>query len=317
MNIKKLTALILGACLSLGIVFSGCTQKKEIAEKREILSSGGEVVFIDDEGNEITLKEPLKRIISLYSAHTENLFAIGAGDCLIGASKTSVYPFEAALLPRFDYKADPETVIASEPDAVLIRPFVSKKAPDFVEALKTAGIRVISLYPNSLDDFESYIQTLGAMTGKEEEAKLCLSEFWDSLEEIREKSSSIEDKKTIFFESTEKDLRTVTEGSLAGKAIELAGGINAAKGAKAVSETSSIASFGAEKLLEKADEIDVYVSQRGAMNTGGNEHSISIRPGFDTIKAIKEGKILLINEKLISSPTFRYVKGVSELARFM
>lgn len=66
-----------------------------------------------------------------------------------------------------------------------------------------------------------------------------------------------------------------------------------------------------------ADEIDVYVSQRGAMNAGGNIHSILIRPGYNTIKAVKDGRVYIINEKLISSPTFRFYKGVRELARYL
>ena len=51
------------------------------------------------------------------------------------------------------------------------------------------------------------------------------------------------------------------------------------------------------------------------MNSGGNEHSISIRPGFHAIKAVREGRIYTINEKFVSSPTFRFAKGVHELAR--
>lgn len=102
---------------------------------------------------------------------------------------------------------------------------------------------------------------------------------------------------------------------MAAMAINFAGGINIASDAKPLREGTSIASYGAEKILEKAEEIDVFVSQRGAMNSGGNEHSISIRPGFHAIKAVKEGKVYTINEKFVSSPTFRFAKGVRELAR--
>jgi iron complex transport system substrate-binding protein len=100
-------------------------------------------------------------------------------------------------------------------------------------------------------------------------------------------------------------------------AIEMAGGINVAQDAEPISEGSSIAAFGAERILELADQIDVYVSQRGAMNAGGNLHSITIRPGFNTIKAVQDGRVFLINEKIISSPTFRFYKGVKEIARYL
>ena len=313
---KAYSLAIMTICLAF-ICLVGCKKAETSPSDSNITKDGSKIVFTDDEGEKIVLDKLPERIISLYSAHTENIFELGGKDKLIGASKTSIYPPDAAFLPRFDYKGDPEEVIAVEPDVVLIRPFVTKKAPDYVSSLKNAGITVISLYPKSLDDFDSYISTLGVILGEEERAKNKLEEFWGKLEEIKATTSKIEDKKSLFFESTEANLRTVTSSSLAGRGIELAGGINIAKDATPVSETSSIASFGAENILSHADDIDIYVSQRGAMNAGGNEHSISIRPGFDTIKAIKEGKVFLINEKIISSPTFRFYKGVRELSRFM
>ena len=104
---------------------------------------------------------------------------------------------------------------------------------------------------------------------------------------------------------------------MAGLAIDLAGGINIAGDAQPVSEGSSIAPFGEEKVLINADNIDVYVSQRGSMNSGASKQGISERAGFESVKAIKNDRFYTINEKLISSPSFRYVKGVRELARYL
>ena len=70
---------------------------------------------------------------------------------------------------------------------------------------------------------------------------------------------------------------------------------------------STIAHFGEEYLLAQANNIDVYIAQHGAMNKTVTIESIKKRPGFYIIKAIKEDRILIIDEKLISSPTFRQV----------
>jgi hypothetical protein len=106
----------------------------------------------------------LPPIISLYSAHTENLYALGAGQWLIGAHSTSTYPAEAAALPRFDYNGDPEALIAAEPDLVLIRPNIARKAPDFISALEKAGVLVVSLYPDNFEAFDGYISHLAMLT---------------------------------------------------------------------------------------------------------------------------------------------------------
>lgn len=310
-------ALLLTILLLLSAL-SGCASGGQAAPSAQPVQAAPKAIqFTDDDGREIALDAPCSRIISLYSAHTENLYALGAGDRLIGGADTSIYPPETRLLPIFDYDADPETVIAADPDLVLIRPFITRRVPEFVQALESAGITVVSLYPERYEDFDAYIRKLALLTGTGDEAERQLALFHTRIDEITRLTGTAPERQTIFFESTETNLRTVTDDSMAARAIAFAGGVNIAEGAEPVEEGSSIASFGEERILELADRIDVYVSQRGAMNAGGNLHSILIRPGFDTIRAVKDGRVFVINEKLISSPTFRFYKGVRELARYL
>lgn len=292
-------------------------QSREQSAGRMADGLGERYRFTDDDGAEIRFDKPFERIVCLYSAHTENLFVLGAGGRVIGGHSTSVYPPEAAFLPVFDYNGDVERVIAAEPDLVLIRPFISRRVPEYVEQLRQAGITVVSLYPDTYEAFPEYIRKLAMMTGTEEEAERQLELMDDRLGSIKQQTETVTDRQTVFFESTETNIRTVTDGSMPGLAIVMAGGVSLAAGAESSADGSSIAEFGVEKVLSHAEDIDVYVSQRGAMNSGGNLQSISERPGYDTIRAVREGRVYLINEKLISSPTFRYDKGVRELARFL
>lgn len=275
------------------------------------------ISFMDDDGNSIALDKPAERIISLYSAHTENLYSLGCGDKLIGNYHTAVYPPEAAKLDMYDYSEDPEKIIAADPDCVLIRPFITRKAPDFVKALQKAGICVVSLYPESFDEFDDYIEKLAKLTGTEEKAQELLTKFNDELSEISTLTAAASTMQTVFFESTETNIRTVTPDSMPGLAIGTAHGINVAEDVQPAEKGSSIAEFGVERVIENADKIDVYVSQRGSMNSGGSLESIDERAGYDTIKAVKDGRVYTISEKIISSPTFRYTKGVREMARFL
>jgi iron complex transport system substrate-binding protein len=273
--------------------------------------------FTDDSGRRVKMEKPASRIISLYSAHTENLFALELDAEIIGVGTSESYPVEFLDKPVFDYKSDPEKVIAANPDLVLIRPFIERKQPDFVDAIRQSGITVVSFYPTSQDAFDDYIKNLGVVTGREKMAERKLKAFHEDLEELKALTEGIKDKKHVFFESSDVEIKTVTPDSMAARAIEIAGGLNIASDAEAITKGSSIAAYGPERVLEKADKIDAYVTQRGVMGAGGNLHTISIRPGFDTIKAVQEGKVLEINQKIISSPTFRQVKGAYELARFM
>ncbi|QXM06392.1 ABC transporter substrate-binding protein [Crassaminicella indica] len=312
---KRKISILLILILVMSIL--GACSKNE-SENEDVVKGDNnfsKIEFKDDSGKIVRMDEPAKKIISLYSAHTENLFALGLDNEIIGIGKSDAYPAAVMNKKRFDYRADPEKVIAVEPDLVLIRPFIKKSKPEFVEALENTGINVVSLYPDKFEEFPNYIKKLAILTGKEAVAEKLLTKFNNDLKELESITKNIKPKVNVFFESTETEYRTITNDSMAAMAIKLAGGNNIAVDAKPIRKGTSIASFGAERILEKADEIDVYVSQRGAMNAGGNLHSISIRPGFDTIKAVKEGRVYTINEKLVSSPTFRFSKGVLELSR--
>lgn len=273
------------------------------------------ISFTDDSGYEVRMDKPAQRIISLYSAHTENLFSLGLDEEIIGIYKTDAYPPQIRGKKIYDYRSDPEKVIAADPDLVLIRPFIERSKPEFVEALRKADINVVSLYPESFEKFTGYIEKLALLTGKEEKAKELLQKFNADINEIVQITERIEPKANVYFESTENEYRTVTPDSVPAHAIKFAGGINIAADAKSIKEGSSIAKYGAERILEKADKIDVFVAQRGSMNSGGKPRSIRIRPGFYAIKAVQEERLYNINEKLVSSPTFRFAKGVKELAR--
>lgn len=278
------------------------------------VSSGKSISIVDDLGNKIELNSPAKRIISLYSAHTENLFSLGLNAEIIGVSKSEAYPKEALSKKAYDYKGDPEEIIAAKPDVVLMRTSVVRTYPDFVKKLQGAGIKVVALYPETFDNFDDYINKLGILTGKETEAKEKIKEFHKNLDELKAKVEKVTDKKKVFLETMSKEIKTAAKGSFAWSSIQFAGGINIAADAEGEQKTS-IAPFGEEKLLSMARDVDVYVAQKGAMNTDVSVSVIEKRPGFNKIKAIKDNKIIIMDEKLISSPTFRYVEGVKELQK--
>ncbi|MDR0383260.1 MAG: ABC transporter substrate-binding protein, partial [Spirochaetaceae bacterium] len=191
----------------------------------------------DDEGNTVSFDRPFTRIISFYSAHTENLFALGAGASVIGVNSTGGYPETAKIIPVFEYTGDPEYVIAASPDLVLIRPFIRRRNPAYIAALEKAGIPVVSLYPETFDDFDGYIRRLALLFGMDAEQKL--QEFHSGLRSVEESASSIKNRLNVFFETTENGTRTASPESLPAIAITTAGGINIAKDAKPVNPLSS------------------------------------------------------------------------------
>lgn len=271
------------------------------------------IKFTDAVGKEIVMDKPAEKIISLYSAHTENLFALGLNDEIIGVSTSEKYPKEATEKQAYNYKDDPETIIAAQPDVVLIRTMIANGYPDFVKALENAGIKVVTLYVTDYKDFDEYITTLGLITGEEKVAEEKLKEFHADVDEIKEKTSKVKEKKKVYFESIGKKFKTATPNSFAGTALKLVGCENIASDVEMPKRATTVVEYGEEKLLSKAKEIEVYVSQKGVMNKTVSIDEIKGRPGYDKIKAVQNDNIIIIDEKIISAPNFRYVQGLKEL----
>ena len=301
---KKLLSLIL--CLLL------CTLTAYAQTADEPVEENLPIRFTDARGKEIVLEKPAERIISLYSAHTENLFALGAGDRLIGGSNSEVYPEEALLLPVYHYREDPEKVIAAMPDLVLVRPMIERVVPEYIEALERAGLTVASLYPDTAEEFDEYILTLARITDTVPQAELLLA---DRTERIAAIAQSIEGLKpvNVFVETSASPLRTLTADALAAVNVTLAGGQSVAQDAPE-NPGSSMVEYPIEKLIEKGEQIDVYVAQLGGMNKLVTLEDILTRSGYMAIRAVREGRILIIDEKLIASPTFRQLDGIELLA---
>jgi iron complex transport system substrate-binding protein len=93
-------------------------------------------VVIDQVGRKIVINDPYHRIISLYGAHTENLFELGLDRAIIGVSRHEDYPLQALKKPVFSYHDDPEKFLVAHPDLVLIRPMIDRGYPQFVARLE-------------------------------------------------------------------------------------------------------------------------------------------------------------------------------------
>lgn len=257
------------------------------------------------------------RIISLYSAHTENLVSLGAGDQLIGISTSDDYPPQILDKPRFSYRQDPEKFIAVKPDLVLVRPMIERSYPQLLKKLRQAGIEVVSLQPTSVEEIFEYWRKLGVLTGRSNGAEEMISLFKQELRSISDVISTINKEKRpkVYFESIHKKMKTFAPQSIAVFVLEQAGGVNVAVGAHQVRKTN-IAAYGKERILAKSDKIDVFLAQKGRMNPVSLE-KISKEPGFQAIKAVREGKIFLIKEQLVSRPTLRIIEGIRQIASIL
>ncbi len=141
------------------------------------------VTVVDDLGRTVILAAPARRIVSLIPATTELLFAIGAGDAVVGRTQWCDYPEAARAVPSVGDGIGPnlELVVARRPDLVVL--YASADRGSVAEHLGRLGIPAISLSTDQLADVPRLARLLGRVTGREPSADSVAAAFSRELAE--------------------------------------------------------------------------------------------------------------------------------------
>lgn len=269
-----------------------------------------ETTLIDQSGRTINVSRPFSRIISLYGAHTENLFYLGLDSEIIGVSRSDSYPEKAQEKPAFSYHDDPERFLAARPDLVLIRPMIDRGYARLTKRLEQSGITVVSIQPSTIEEMYQYWKILGILTGKKDTSHRMIQQFQLAVEKFSAYSKNVTPPQKVYFEAIHDKMKTFSNGSMADFVLKTAGGINIADDARP-SRGSNIAVYGKERILSKAADIDVFLSQQGPMNRPTLDQ-IKNEPGFSVIRAIQNNRVYIIDEHIVSRPTMRLLHGIHQ-----
>ena len=263
--------------------------------------------IVDSEQRTLVFSQPFKRIISLYPGHTINLLDLGLNKEIIACG-----PGDTRLTgrPVVQFQDDPERLLALKPDLVLIRPMISRGYPHLVRILEKNNVRVVSLQPTDASELFAYWLTLGKLTGREQQATSMVETFNTKMAALTEPLRQIpqEKRKRVYFEAIHRQMKTFAPNSIAMFVLESAGGVNIATDAERMRETN-IAAYGKERILAKADQIDLYLAQCGRMNPVSVD-DIAREPGFEVIKAVRNNQVFLVDEEMVSRPTMELLNGI-------
>ncbi|HNH26833.1 MAG TPA: cobalamin-binding protein [Anaerolineales bacterium] len=266
--------------------------------------------FTDGLGREVTLTAPAQRVVSLAPSNTEILFAVGAGDQVIGRDEFSDYPAEATSIESVggsmgEYSA--EAIVALEPDLVLAAEI---NTPELVSQLEDLGLTVYYLSnPTTIEEMYTNLEIVGQLTGHD------TTEMVDSLKArvaaVDEKIAPISSRPSVFYEIDASDPSkpwTYGPGSFGNLLIERAGGFNIASDAPDSYPQLS---------LEQVVVANPSVILLGDSMWGVTPESVLDREGWNTILAVQNNQIFPIDDNLISRPGPRLVDGLEALAKIL
>ena len=169
--------------------------------------------------------EVAQRVVTLSPHLAELVFAVGAGDSLVGVSAYSDYPEDVSALPQVGdaFMVDQERLALLEPDLILA--WDSGTPAATVDALRKQGYVVERIRTRTLADIAAAIDTIGRRTGREQAASAVRAQFESQLAELApadEGSAPIR----VFYQIAERPLYTVSGNHYASELIDRCGGRN-------------------------------------------------------------------------------------------
>jgi iron complex transport system substrate-binding protein len=268
-------------------------------------SEGETCISVTDElGRNVTIPENPQRLISLSGDITEILYAIGAGDRIVGVDKYSVYPIEVKNKTCVGSSAglNVETVLSLQPDVVLIWAYQEGVIP----LLEDRDVAVLVLDAVSLEDLLHKIEFLGQVCGKNSEAKTLSSEMNSKIVEIRDITGGIPDaeKPSVYFEGY-SPMCSYGSGTFTNELISLAGGINIA-----FNETVRYPILASEYIVQANPDVIIVVSSGAAVE------DIKTRAGWNEIEAVKNDRVYQMDVKWVSANP-RIILGLEQLAKWL
>ena len=292
------------ACLSLGstgrgwrhallaLVVIACSQASERA------SPG-----VDDAGDPLPPVAARSRIVSLIPATTEILFALGAGDRVVGRTHWDGWPPEVVNVPDLGDGIRPsvETVIGARPDLVLL--YASGDNREAAGALRAAGIAVISLRIDSIAEFERATILLGDAVGAPARARLVVDSVRATLDRVRD-AMIAQPRPTVFMLAWETPLMTIGSGSFLTELVEIAGGQNVFGDLAGPSPQVSF-----EEVLRRDPRFIL-----GRPETAGK---LSANPRWRRLPAVREGRVLVMDTSLVGRPGVRLGEAAVSIARLL
>src|SRR5580658_4061663 len=170
------------------------------------------------------------RIVSTFPSITETLFALGAGDRVVGVSNYCRYPSAALSLPKVGSytKPDPEKIALLRPDLV----FIQKSAANLADRLDALGIKHVAVTVGSLAEVYSMIRDIGRAVGLQDRAEKLNGDIRSRLDAVRAQAAGRPKVLIVVGRTpgTLTGLKAAGPSPYIGELLEIAGGRNVLAG---------------------------------------------------------------------------------------
>lgn len=310
---KKLTSLLLIIALLLSLAACGGSDSNTAGSPAasEPPAPDTAITVIDMLDREITLSQPATRVVALTAADCEILYALGAGDTLVGRGEYCDWPVEVLDVPSVEsgFEANIEQIISLQPQVLLMSSMAQTE--EQVAALEKAGIHVVVSNADNIADTYEAITMIGTLMGKDAEAEALVGEMKATFADLQAKAAG-DGSKSIYFEVSplQWGLWAAGNNTFMDEIAQMLGVRNI------FPEVNDWGEVSEEQVIQRVPDYIVTVT----MYYGDGptpEEEIASRPGWENIPAVQNGAILNLQNNELSRPGPRLTEGAQMLYDFL
>lgn len=261
-----------------------------------------------------TITNDYQRVVTMSPSTAEIVFALGAGDRLVGVSRFCTYPPEAQQLPTIGGQRDPELerIVDLHPDLLILRGH-----NDVVEQLcREHAIQVYHDPTNTLDDLFVTIGELGRMLKRQSQAKELIDSMRRSLDDVRERARKHDPVRVLFVVSRSPDrlanVFVVGGASYLASLIEIAGGV----GVFNDSEMDYL-EVSPEAILSTRPEVIIDAMPGQNLDAAQRATLIAHWEKLGDIPAVRNRRVIIVTDNYVTIPSPRIAILAEDLADWL
>ncbi|HEU5008268.1 MAG TPA: ABC transporter substrate-binding protein [Jatrophihabitantaceae bacterium] len=304
-------ALIALAAVTLCSLLAGCGSSGAAATSDHTRTGSsssphpaGFPVTVHAANGAVTIASEPHAIVSLSPTATEDLYAIGAGSQVVAVDKNSDYP---AGLPtdRIDaYHLNVEALTKFRPDLVVAAGLTAAQ----LAKLRTLGITVLSEPAAArLSDAYRQIIELGDATGHATKADSVVATMKQRIAAVVSSVAKQATGRSYYYE-LDQTYYSVTSSTFIGQLLGLLGLHSIADAAKGAASSGGYPQLDAEFILKSNPN---YLFLADTLCCRQSTTTVANRPGWSTLTAVKDGRVVELNDDIAS----RWGPRIVELLR--
>lgn len=304
---KRLLVFAIAVIMILNL--AGCTKpaapQGPVSEQQSEPVNTEKIEVTDFKGRSIVLDKAPDKIVSLSPSNTEILFALGAGEKVVGVTSYCDYPEEARKIEQVGTFDGPnmELIKKVQPDVVLAG-YIQEEA---VKALEGMGITVVVTEAESFEAIYKSIEIIGRITETDTKAEEIVAGMKNKIAEIQEKTKD-KKKPTVFYVVWTDPLTTAGSKTFINDVIKVAGGLNVAE------KVEGWANYSTEQLIK--DNPEMLVAALHSTDKGMNKEDLSKNQIFSKLECVKQGKVyVMADDNVISRPGPRIVQAIEDMEK--